>query len=181
MPREYVMMVTCSGCGKTGKESEGFAESALSIGPKQVWAFDFCPDCQNRTELAWLREIGDPVAKSKAPRKAKEKTPPPQVEPARVLAVEEGELIPCDYCDHEGFQSEAGKAQHESRKHGVASRSGKELAERGTGPLKCKVRGCTGGPDGKPFGAKAPQGLAAHARVAHPKQHAAAMKAKQSA
>lgn len=159
MSRKYVMMVTCSICGKQGTETDDlFYEATLSM-DGVTYGYDFCDTCRDSKELLWLinKGVSTKVSKSKKPKAAA-----PADEPGAVSASALGSIVgivTCPECQ-EPFKTEAGLAQHRSRKHDVLSDNAAEMAARGTGHLKCPAKGCK-------FGAKGNQGLSAHMRTNH--------------
>lgn len=165
MPRQWVEIITCSLCGGSSQDhlgADSFVEVKLEITGEGSWELDVCSDCRNSTALAELVSKG---IKLKASRKPLAKKGEPVEGP------------PTDHnCPECGasYSTAPGLNQHRSRKHGVLSDYAAGMAQRGTGPIKCKIKGCD-------FGATAPQGIAAHMRSKHPKQFAVMQEAKQSA
>jgi hypothetical protein len=153
MSRKLVLLVTCSACGKTGQD-DGFYYPATFTVSDRKWEYDFCQLCLDTESLMQLIKLGIEVRPEKKTKKA---APPPIAE--GIVPTVVGSSFKCPTCDMV-YASAAGLAQHASRKHGVPSRTGAELAARGDGPFKCPKRGCK-------YGAAGNQGLSAHMRSQH--------------
>jgi hypothetical protein len=120
MPKQVVVLISCSKCGVTYEEGDPniFADFVLQVGPIKV-GLDLCSDCQPLLLKAtdkWV-QLGERIT-AKLEATPRSHAPNPDHESGR---------WPCDYCERD-FPTRGAASNHMTRTHGVTAAMREEVA-----------------------------------------------------